>query len=120
MFFTSTKASSQKQKALEARGARVFRVPSQGKLLSLKAVLNVLTDFEVRSLLVEGGGEVHASFVEEKLADEVYLFLAPKLIGGLAPSWVKGKGVSDPGLAPRLRWTKVEALDGDLCIHGLF
>ena len=33
-------------------------------------------------MLVEGGGELHASFVEARLVDRVAVFVAPKLIGG--------------------------------------
>jgi diaminohydroxyphosphoribosylaminopyrimidine deaminase/5-amino-6-(5-phosphoribosylamino)uracil reductase len=120
VLFTSTKTSVTKQRALEARGARVFRVPSRGKMLSLKAVLSALHRLEVRSLLVEGGGEVHASFIKAGLADEVCLFLAPRLIGGPAASWVGGQGIGDPNNAPRLKDLRVESLDGDLCLHGHF
>ena len=61
--FTSTHAPLARQKLLEGKGVGVFRVPSRGKMLSLKAVLGVLHSLHVRVLLVEGGGQVHASFL---------------------------------------------------------
>ena len=45
-------------------------------------------------MLVEGGGEIHASFLAQRLADEVVLYIAPKVVGGPAPSWVGGKGIA--------------------------
>ncbi len=118
--FTSPKASRSKQKLLERKGAFVFRVPSRGKVLSLKAVLRVLHSLQVRLLLVEGGGEVHASFLEEKLADGAALFLSPKLLGGPAPTWVGGKGVENPDLAPYLKNIHIEPVGADLLLTGLF
>lgn len=118
--FTSTKASPSKQKRLEQKGASVFRVPSRGKVLSLKAVLQTLHSLNVRVLLVEGGGEVHASFLEEKLADEAVLFLSPKILGGPAPTWVGGKGVENPARAPYLKNIQIEPVGEDLLLTGRF
>lgn len=120
LVFTSFSASLARQRALESRGALVFRVPSSGKLLSLRAILRVLRAFPVRSLLVEGGGEVHASFIREGLADSLALFLSPKMIGGRAPSWIGGTGLENPNLAPYLKDMTVEKMGADLLVQGHF
>lgn len=116
--FTSSRASHSKEKALLRRGAAVFRVPLRGKMLSLKAILKVLHSLQVRSLLVEGGGEVHASFLREKLADEVVLFLSPKILGGKGPSWVGGDGIENPNRAPYLKEVRLEKVGPDLMLIG--
>lgn len=57
----------------------------------------------IPSILVEGGGQVSASFVEAKLADRIAYFYAPKLIGGAnARTALEGTGVSE--VAP-CRWS---------------
>jgi diaminohydroxyphosphoribosylaminopyrimidine deaminase/5-amino-6-(5-phosphoribosylamino)uracil reductase len=50
--------------------------------LDLKWVLQKLGSEEVASLLVEGGGEVNASFLLQGLAQRVAFFYAPKVLGG--------------------------------------
>jgi diaminohydroxyphosphoribosylaminopyrimidine deaminase/5-amino-6-(5-phosphoribosylamino)uracil reductase len=100
------------------RGAAIFRVPTQGKMLSLRAILKVLYQLQVRSLLVEGGGEVFASFLGEKLVDEVALFVSPKIFGGKAPSWVGGKGIENPNIAPYLKDIRVQKVGMDFLLTG--
>jgi len=116
LVFTSPKASLVRERALRQRGAQVFRVPLKGKMLSLEAVLKTLYTLPVRSLLVEGGAEVHASFLKEKLADELALFIAPKIFGGHSVGWVGGAGVLNPGQAWQAKLINIEKLDGDFLI----
>ena len=79
-----------KKKALENAGVKVF-VTSGEKHINLHEMLDVLGQKGVSSLLIEGGGEVNASFIENKLMDKIILYFAPKIIGGrLAPSFVEG------------------------------
>jgi diaminohydroxyphosphoribosylaminopyrimidine deaminase/5-amino-6-(5-phosphoribosylamino)uracil reductase len=111
--FTSPQASFTREKAFWHKGVQVFRVPLKEKMLSLEAVLKVLQSLSVRSLLVEGGAEVHASFLKEKLADELALFIAPKIFGGSAPGWVGGSGVLTPDKAWQAKKTKIEKLGED-------
>src|SRR5207247_1686151 len=48
---------------------------------------------EVRAVLLEGGGEVHATFLDAGVVDRVTLFVAPMLLGGrAAPTVVGGAG----------------------------
>jgi diaminohydroxyphosphoribosylaminopyrimidine deaminase/5-amino-6-(5-phosphoribosylamino)uracil reductase len=108
--FTSRKASLAREKGFQTKGIQVFRVPLIRKMLSLKAVLRALHFLNVRTLFVEGGGRVHSSFLEQKLADEVVLFISPKILGGNAPTWVGGAGVKNPNHAiglKNVRWEKV-------------
>lgn len=67
----------------------------------------------VTSLLVEGGGEVAASFFEKRLVHRVAFFYAPMILGGLRTrKAVAGNGVERIELAPRLEnveWRRVGA-----------
>ena len=79
--------------ALHAVGATVVRCPARDGHVAVDAVLAALFEREVRAVLLEGGGEVHASFLEAGLVDRVALFVAPLLLGGrTAPTVVGGVG----------------------------
>jgi riboflavin biosynthesis pyrimidine reductase len=111
LVFCSGQASRAKEKALSRRGAWVFRVPKGGKMLSLKAVLKVLRSLGVGTLLVEGGGEVHASFLREGLADEAVLFMAPRKVGA-GPYWDLAK------VLPSFKDLAVEKVGEDFLLRG--
>ena len=71
----------------------VESLPLRRGRLDLRSALRRLAKREVTRLLVEGGGEVHASFLEQGLADQLVLYLAPRIIGGReALSLVGGDG----------------------------
>jgi diaminohydroxyphosphoribosylaminopyrimidine deaminase/5-amino-6-(5-phosphoribosylamino)uracil reductase len=73
---------------------------------------------DVTSMLVEGGGELHASFVEAALVDRVAVFVAPKLVGGAAaPTPVGGSGLPLPDALCLDRPT-VRVLGDDWLIEG--
>lgn len=118
LVFCSWKAPASAAKRLERAGARVFRVSSRDRQLSLKQVLRHLQREGIRSLMVEGGAQVHGAFLDQKLADEVALFMAPKLFGGPAPGWIGGRGFQDPNRTPRLVQTRVESLGEDYLLTG--
>jgi diaminohydroxyphosphoribosylaminopyrimidine deaminase / 5-amino-6-(5-phosphoribosylamino)uracil reductase len=116
--FTSRKASLARENGFQAKGIQVFRVPLSRKMLSLKAVLSILHSLDVRTLLVEGGGRVHSSFMEQKLADEAILFVSRKILGGNAPTWVGGAGVNNPNRATSLKNIRWEKIGGDYLLTG--
>ncbi len=79
--------------ALEAAGAGVLRLPARDARVAVDALLGALFAREVRAVLLEGGGEVHAAFLDAGVVDRVTLFVAPLLLGGrTAPSVVGGPG----------------------------
>ncbi len=71
------------------------------------------------SLLVEGGGEVHASFLEARLAHRFVSFVAPKILGGGTARRAVG-GESYPSLAacPRLIDVESRQVPPDLMFSG--
>lgn len=101
------------------RKVRVETLPASGDGVDLRALLRTLDAHEVRSLLVEGGGETAWSFLAEELVDRLTVFLSPKLLGGkAAPSPLGGAGVRDPMTAPRLSHVETERVGEDLLITG--
>jgi diaminohydroxyphosphoribosylaminopyrimidine deaminase/5-amino-6-(5-phosphoribosylamino)uracil reductase len=65
-----------------ARSVRVLVAPASVGRINLRWLLKRLGAEGVTSMLVEGGGEVNAAFLEAGLAQRVEFFYAPKILGG--------------------------------------
>ena len=73
----------------------------------------------IDSLLLEGGSTLNAAFLEAGCVDEVWAFIAPKIIGGLgAKTPVTGKGIDRMSEAIQLQNIDIQNIDGDILIKG--
>jgi len=93
-----------------AKKVNVVAAPPAKTGIDLRWLLKKLGAENVTSLLVEGGGEINASFLFEGLAQRVAFFYAPKILGGDARKAVAGDGVKNLSDALQLReveWKKV-------------
>ena len=87
--------------------------------LDLRWLLKKLGAENVTSLLVEGGGEVNASFLLGGFAQRVAFFYAPKILGGReARKGVAGDGVKKLTEVVRLRDLKWQRLGDDLLLSA--
>ncbi|HYN41578.1 MAG TPA: bifunctional diaminohydroxyphosphoribosylaminopyrimidine deaminase/5-amino-6-(5-phosphoribosylamino)uracil reductase RibD [Thermoanaerobaculia bacterium] len=102
------------------RGVRVLSLPaSEAGRVDLLALLAELGRHEVRSLLIEGGGETAWSFLAARLADRVTGYHAPLLLGGRgAPSALSGAGYANLTDAPRLAGLELAALGDGYRVTG--
>jgi diaminohydroxyphosphoribosylaminopyrimidine deaminase/5-amino-6-(5-phosphoribosylamino)uracil reductase len=76
------KLASKRRVAALAKRVRVLVAPSSDGKINLRWLLKTLGAEHITSLLVEGGGEVNASFLLQGLAQRVMFFYAPKILGG--------------------------------------
>lgn len=89
--------------------------------VNLKEAFFELTKLGITSILIEGGAQVHASILKEKLADKIYLFVAPKIIGGdKAPGPVAELGINYLQDALPFKLQKVKRLGEDVLLEGYF
>lgn len=79
--------------------------------------LKTLYTFDICSVLLEGGSELIGSFVQEKMIDQLYLFLSGKLIGrNAAPSWCGETGLECLSDSPLFTFDHIEKLGEDLLL----
>lgn len=69
-------------RALRKKGCTVRQIAATGDILDLRALAADLHSIGFTNVMVEGGGRVLGSFMDEGLADEAWIFVAPILIGG--------------------------------------
>jgi len=111
LVLTTEDAPAARRAAL-APGAEILAA-GRGRV-DLTLALAQLSGRGVGRLVVEGGGEVNAAFLEAGLVDEVHLTLCPLLLGGrLAPTPAGGTGFAGPD-APRLRLLSSETIGDEI------
>jgi len=111
-------APAERVARLVHRGATVLACKADGERVDVADLLARLFAMEVIGVLVEGGGALHASFVEAGLVDRVAAFVAPKVVGGAtAPTPVSGRGLDLPA-ALALESVTVRPLGSDWLIEG--
>jgi len=115
------KAPKSRVAALQAKGAEIISVPAPDGRTDLKKLMKELYKLRITSIMVEGGGEVNASFLEAKLFDKAIWAIAPKLFGGRdAKTCVEGQGVAKPSQARWLKNLHIERLEEDILVSGYF
>ncbi len=116
---TGPKPYKKRREALEGKGVEVLSLPLVRGRVSLPELLKHLGKRDITSLLVEGGAEVHGSFFYDNLVDKVYLFFAPKIIGGnRAVPMVGGMGIGSVAEALSLSNLRLRRLDDDIMVEG--
>ncbi|MFL5303123.1 MAG: bifunctional diaminohydroxyphosphoribosylaminopyrimidine deaminase/5-amino-6-(5-phosphoribosylamino)uracil reductase RibD [Anaeromyxobacteraceae bacterium] len=98
-------------------GVEALRCAARGGRVDLDDLLAKLAARGLAHVLVEGGAEVHASFLAAGLVDRVVLFLAPKLLGG-GKDWLAGAGPARLVDAVRLVGVEVQRVGEDLLVTG--
>ena len=90
--FTSEKG---RRAAEAAAQERAFVEVTGETQVDLVTVLKRLKKSGIERVLVEGGGEVMASFLEAKLLNEIYLTITPKLLGAAGTrAWLGARDCS--------------------------
>jgi diaminohydroxyphosphoribosylaminopyrimidine deaminase/5-amino-6-(5-phosphoribosylamino)uracil reductase len=106
----SRRAPESRKRALSQK-VQVWVAPSRDGRIDLQSVLERLGSENVTSLLVEGGGEVNASFLLRGYAQRVAFFYAPLVLGGAdARKAVGGRGATslkDSLVLQDMRWRRL-------------
>jgi diaminohydroxyphosphoribosylaminopyrimidine deaminase/5-amino-6-(5-phosphoribosylamino)uracil reductase len=127
---TTNKISKEKIKGLNRRGAEIIVTSSKNDKVNIKELMIELAKparfnakqaggMEITSVLVEGGGNIIASFLEEKLADKFIAFISPIIIGGkdtISP--VEGKGIEKIADAISVRDFSSKKIGEDIVVEG--
>jgi diaminohydroxyphosphoribosylaminopyrimidine deaminase/5-amino-6-(5-phosphoribosylamino)uracil reductase len=112
------KANPKAVESISQKGAKILAYPEGQSRSNLHFLLKELSRRGLQQVLVEGGPRVVSSFLKENLADELYIYIAPKILGrsglvGIAKPMAEL--VSEVGL----RHVNIKQFDDDVCLTGI-
>lgn len=120
LIYTREETAKADPKAVERitkKGAEVLTYPDTQHGSNLPFLLESLSNRGIAQVLVEGGPTVLASFLKQGLADEICVYVSPKVLGatGAAPI---GEPMADMVQAIQLRHVNIKAFGEDVRISG--
>jgi len=72
-----------KERLINKQGVEILSLDlEENNEIPLKVLLKILHERNISSILVEGGGKINYSFLNNNLIDKLYAFIAPKILGG--------------------------------------
>lgn len=111
--FTTDQAAKEAVEKIRSADVKVIVLP--GFKIDIKEVMLKLSEAEITSLLVEGGGTVHDSFLREKAVNEIVHYTAPVILGGrFAPPAVGGAGIERLAEVSRFELASSEQIGEDI------
>jgi diaminohydroxyphosphoribosylaminopyrimidine deaminase/5-amino-6-(5-phosphoribosylamino)uracil reductase len=103
---TTSAASVERRKRLEAKGVRVEIMDGPDGRADLSAVPELLAREKYLSLMIEAGSKVNWTALESGVADKIFFYYAPKILGGMQSLPVAG-GVGRRRRADAIRFRDV-------------
>ena len=105
--------AKEKVPKLEEAGVNVLLIPEKDGHIDLEALMDKLGEMEISGIMSEGGGNLSWSLLSDGLVNEVVIFTAPKIFGGItAMTPVEGEGVNFVEDALPLHLVESEVLPG--------
>ena len=100
-------AATDRRKALEKVGVEVLVLDGDDGRTNLQELVVLLGQRQYRSLMVEAGSKVNWAFLEQSIADKIYFYYAPKILGGMQSLPVAG-GVGRRRRADAIRMDRLQ------------
>lgn len=97
---------------------RIVIVKDKNGRVDLRDLLEKLKEFNISSILLEGGGSLNASMLKENLVDKFYFFIAPKIIGADGISAIGTMGIEKIDEVLNLKDVEVSKISTDILIKG--
>ncbi|MBH0201043.1 MAG: bifunctional diaminohydroxyphosphoribosylaminopyrimidine deaminase/5-amino-6-(5-phosphoribosylamino)uracil reductase RibD [Nitrospira sp.] len=116
---TTVAASAARRSILQKRGIEILTLPALHGRVLLPALMEELGRRGILSVLVEGGGEINAALLKNKLVDHIRLYMAPLLLGGQNAKGLIG-GASPARLKNvlKLHGIQVRVVGDDVVVEG--
>lgn len=110
--------NQEKISALQDAGVQI--IPTEGAHgVNLKQLMQILGEQKIDSILLEGGGTVNASALEDGIVNKVYAYISGKLIGGVdAPTPISGMGADRMAEVVQLKEMEICQMGEDICVSG--
>ena len=118
-FRSASVEMTKKMRTLESLGVEILECQSNKNHVDINDLMSKLGAMGIDSLLLEGGSTLNAAFLEAGCVDEVWAFIAPKIIGGEgAKTPVSGKGIEKMSNAIQLQNIDIQNINDDILIKG--
>lgn len=114
----AVEANARHVERIRKRGAEVLVCEEAGEAPDLHFLLEQLSVRGVQQVLVEGGPRVLASFLREGLADEIRVYIAPKILGADGTAFI-GEPMTDLMQGIGLDHVQVKTFGDDIRLSGL-
>lgn len=100
------------------RGGQVLPLPMADGQCDLNALLAELGKRQIQQILVEGGPTVLASFLKQNLADEVRVYIAPKILSSAGAASITD-AMAQIANASDIANVSIKNFGSDICLSGL-
>ncbi len=80
--FAGCNAAPERVRAYQEKNVTVMVARKGTGRIPFRQVLEDLGRMEISSLLIEGGAQIHAAALRERIVDHALFFIAPKIMGG--------------------------------------
>ncbi|XOQ36463.1 MAG: Riboflavin biosynthesis protein RibD [Lactococcus sp.] len=105
--------------AFEQAGCELLIVPKHQQHLDLQALMTLLGERNIDSILLEGGQTLNGSALEAGIVQRIQTYIAPKVFGGdTAKSPIGGRGIRQPSDAYQLSPPKITSLGDDILLES--
>lgn len=103
--------------ALEVVGGTLAPVPHDGRP-DMVQVFRRLGEMEITSVLVEGGAMVNWACLQSGVVDKIWMFYAPKILGGTASVPLLSSGFARMSEAMRVKNISLHRYGDDFAVEG--
>jgi len=109
----------ERSKGIRNKRVSTLVCPKKNNRIDLGALMNILGEMSITSLLVEGGSALMGSMIHERLIDKFYIFMAPKILGGNdGYPMASGPGSKRMDACLGLKDLRVKRLGEDILLEG--
>lgn len=116
---TTNFASKKRIGKIQKNKAEVLVVDSKNKRVNIKDLFYELAKRNITSVLIEGGSEVNADVINSGLADKIYIFFCPLILGGKkAITAVEGEGIKFVKDAIKIKNLQIKKIGSDFLLTG--